>query len=170
MIREPSSYTFTEEEQAKISEEIKKSESELTNIDVNLRSDRIRVPHQNFALISVVYNETRQKCDRLCLKLKGVFDTMEQAEEHVKQVMMEDPNFDVYVVSMYEWLLLPPKLEDLSNVQYIDEELNTLISEYRKNQELSKMEFDCRRDGLKSNPDVNALANALETNVSSSTV
>ena len=74
-----------------------------------------------------------------------------QANRHASKIINHDPTFDVMVVSMYEWLMVPPDMEKIKDQQYMDESLNTLISEYRVQQERSRQEFDVRRDGLKQN-------------------
>ena len=73
-----------------------------------------------------------------------------QINTHQKIVKV-DPSFDIMVVSMYEWLMIPPDMEKIGDQKYMDEELNGLISEYRKIQERTKIEFDVRKDGLKQN-------------------
>jgi protein associated with RNAse G/E len=42
---------------------------------------------------------------------------------------------------------------------YTDEDLNTMIYEYRKHQEISKKQFEIRKEDLKNNPDINKLIN-----------
>ena len=42
-------------------------------------------------------------------------------------------------------------MEKIANQQYMDEELNGLISEYCKIRERTRVEFDVRKEGLKSN-------------------
>jgi hypothetical protein len=163
MSRDPATFEFTNEEREKINEELTKKEPELSNKDINLKTDLIKVSGQNYALISFICNETRQKHDKMCLKIKGVFETIDQANTHAKKCMEEDPSFDVYVVSLYEWLgPFPPDLKHIPNQEYIDEELNTMISEYKKSQELNKMEFEYRKEGLKNNPDLNTLVKDVD--------
>ena len=47
--------------------------------------------------------------------------------------------------------MIPPDMEKIGDQKYMDEELNGLISEYRKIQERTRIEFDVRKEGLKQN-------------------
>jgi len=62
-----------------------------------------------------------------------------------------DPTFDVLVVSMYEWLLIPPVIDKINDQVYNDTQLNDVISEYRVVQERTRMQFDIRKEALKKN-------------------
>jgi hypothetical protein len=55
------------------------------------------------------------------------------------------------VVSMYEWLMIPPEMDKINDQKYMDDDLNGLLSEYRKTQERARIEFDVRKEGLKQN-------------------
>ena len=71
-----------------------------------------------------------------------MFETLAEANQHAAKIVKLDPSFNIMVVSMYEWLMIPPDMEKIANQQYMDEELNGLISEYRKIQEHTRVEFD----------------------------
>ena len=150
--RDPSNFIFNDEELLKIDQHMEEVTPSLMNIDENLATDRIRVPSQNYALVSIVSDKnTTQRSDKTILKIRGVFETLQEANKHAEKIVKIDPSFDVMVVSMYEWLMIPPDMEKIANQQYMDEELNGLISEYRKIQERTRVEFDVRKEGLKSN-------------------
>jgi hypothetical protein len=155
MSRDPSTYTFTEDERLQVQEHLDEVRPTLRRRDINLKTDDVQLSGQNYAVIEVVSPESTQKSDHLCLKIKGVFDKLDEARGHAKYLHENDPTFDLYVVSMYEWLLLPPNHDAIADQEYHDETLNTLISEYRENQEKTKIEFNVRKDALKTNPDVN---------------
>ena len=76
---------------------------------------------------------------------------LEPANSHTNKIAKVDPSFDVMVVSLYEWLMIPPDMDRIEDQQYTDDQLNGLISEYRKNQERTKIEFDVRKEALKQN-------------------
>jgi len=157
---DPTTYTMSEENQKELDNHIKKMDTKLRDIRINLAEDRVKLPDQNYALISIVSPEnTTQKHDKLCIKIKGVFGLLEDAKGYAKQLMDEDPLFDIYVVSLYEWLLLPPNTNSIKEQVYTDEDLNTMIYEYRKHQEISKKQFEIRKEDLKNNPDINKLIN-----------
>jgi hypothetical protein len=80
-----------------------------------------------------------------------VFSTLEAANQHAKKLSQLDPTFDILVVSMYEWLMIPPEMERIGDQVYNDELLNSMISEYRMIQERTRVEFDVRKEALKGN-------------------
>jgi hypothetical protein len=115
------------------------------NMEYNLATDVIKVPGQNFACVSFVSPNTNQKCDFMGMKIRGVFDKHEEAVEYVKRLIKLDTTFDIFICSMYEWCLVPPDPEHISDQKYQDETLNTIISEYRKNQIYAKEHFEERK-------------------------
>lgn len=150
--RDPSNFIFNDEELFKIERHMEEVTPSLMNIDDNLATDRIRIPSQNYALVSIVSDKnTTQRSDKTILKIRGVFETLQEANQHAEKIVKIDPSFDIMVVSMYEWLMIPPDMEKIRDQKYMDNELNGLISEYRKIQERTRIEFDVRKEGLKTN-------------------
>ena len=118
-----------------------------------LTKDPIQVPGQRYALVSFVGPSLNQKSDKYGLKIRGCFSTTEEAQAHVKQLMDIDPLFDVYLVNMYEWLLIPPDNSKIGDTHYQEEYLDNLIQGYRQNQVEAKKYFEQRklevmRDGI----------------------
>jgi hypothetical protein len=114
-------------------------------MEYNLATDTIKVPGQNWACVSFVSPDGNQKCSAIGMKIRGVFDKQEEAVEYVKRLIRLDPTFDIYVCEMYNWCLVPPDPEMVGDQKYQDETLNSLISEYRKNQIFAKEHFEERK-------------------------
>ena len=115
------------------------------SMERNLATDVIKVPGQNWACVSFVSPSGNQKCDFMGMKIRGVFDTHPEAVEYVKRLIKLDPTFDIFICSMYDWCLVPPDPEHINDQKYQDETLNTLISEYQKNQLYAKEHFEERK-------------------------
>ena len=92
-----------------------------------LDTDYTKVNGQNYALISIVSPSSNQKYDEIAVKIKGCFDTIEHAKSWAAKLQQEDDTFDIFVVDMYSWLLLPPNLEKIEDVHYRDDMLNKII-------------------------------------------
>ena len=116
-------------------------------LDENVDKDSTTVPGQNYALISIVSPQTNQKSDNCCLKIKGVFNKLEEANKHADMLQKIDDTFDIYVVEMYSWLLVPPDPE-LIEQKHVDTKLNEIISGHRESQLKSKMYFEERKREL----------------------
>jgi hypothetical protein len=116
--------------------------------EVNLATDPIKVPGQNWACVSFVSKTANQKCEingAIGMKIRGVFDTREEANAYVQRLIRLDPMFDIYVCDMYNWCLVPPDPELITDQNYQDETLHNIISEYRKNQIYAKEHFEERK-------------------------
>jgi excinuclease UvrABC nuclease subunit len=115
------------------------------NIEYNLATDTIKVPGQNWACVSFVSPTSNQKNNSIGMKIRGVFDKQEEAVEYVKKLIRLDPTFDIFICEMYNWCLVPPDPEKINDQVYQNEELNKIISEYRKNQIYAKEHFEERK-------------------------
>jgi hypothetical protein len=131
-------------------------------MEVNLTTDVLKVPSQNWALVSFVSPTSNQKNASIGMKLRGVFDTREEATEHIKRLIKLDPMFDIFICEMYNWCLVPPDPELIADQNYQDETLNKLVSEYRKNQIFAKEHFEERKRELLEQAADEAKAAALK--------
>jgi len=115
------------------------------NMEYNLATDVIKVPGQNWACVSFVSPDSNQKNKSLGMKIRGVFNEHSDAVEYVKRLIKLDPAFDIYICEMYNWCLVPPDPEKVNDQNYQNEELNKIVSEYRKNQIYAKEHFEERK-------------------------
>lgn len=118
-----------------------------------LTDDVVTVPGQLFGLVSVVGPTANQKTDKWGLKIRGAFNTRQEAQEHVKRIMEVDGNFDVFLVDLYKWVLFPPDASIIEDVNYQEKYLNDLVRGHYENQKRAKQIFEERKmqvmmDGL----------------------
>ena len=112
-----------------------------------LEQDYTTVPGQLYACLSVVGPEAPQKCDKFGIKIRGCFSSRDEAARHAKRLQMEDATFDIYVVDMYKWLLIPPDNTHIDDVHHTNQKLEDIMSGYKENQALgAKMFEDRKRD------------------------
>jgi hypothetical protein len=78
------------------------------------------------------------------LKVRGCFPTLEEAELRCKLLRANDPTHDVYVGPVGVWMPWDPEAYKTGRVEYMEEELNQLMSEKNKNEAHAKSEFDKR--------------------------
>lgn len=138
-----------------------------------LTEDPIKLAGQKYALISAVGDSTGQKHkDNLWgLKIRGVFETLEDAHQHARSLHDADPLFDIYVVDMYRWLPFPPdreKIAETSGEVYGEEQLNTLIQDYKANQKKVREMFHERKDEMVKSIRSGGVVEQLEAGTSSS--
>ena len=103
-----------------------------------LEEDSIRLPGQTYALVSIVSPQSNQKHKHCGLKIRGCFQTHEEAEFHAKRLQKQDPNFDVYLVDMYKWLLIPPDNNEIENHQFTESMLQEIVQGHKEQQLLAK--------------------------------
>lgn len=117
-----------------------------------LEQDLTTVPGQLFALISLVGPDLPQKNDKFGLKIRGCFPTKDEAAAHAKRLQKEDGIFDIYVVDMYKWLLIPPDRDAIGDVHYQEEKLEEIMTKYRENQREAAVMFEKRKRDMMEKP------------------
>lgn len=78
------------------------------------------------------------------IKVRGVFPSQQEAELRCKMLRQNDPHHDVYVGPVGVWVPFHPEAYKTGRVEYMEETLNELMSEKKKNEEKAKDEFDAR--------------------------
>ena len=119
---------------------------------MSLEQDYTTVPGQLFACLSVVGPECPQKNDKFGIKIRGAFNSRDEAASHAKRLQKEDATFDIYVVDMYKWLLIPPDATAIEDVHYTNEKLEELMSGYKENQTMAAKMFSERKRDMMENP------------------
>ena len=119
---------------------------------MSLEQDLTTVPGQLYALISLVGPELPQKAEKFGLKIRGVFNTRDEAANHAKRLQREDATFDIYVVDMYKWLLIPPDRDRIDDVHYQNEKLEEIMTKYKENQRLAAAMFEKRKKDMSATP------------------
>lgn len=121
----------------------------MRQVDImSLEQDYTTVPGQVFACISIVGPECPQKTDKFGIKLRGAFATRDEAANHAKRLQKEDATFDIYVVDMYKWLLIPPDPTKIEDVHYTNEKLEEIMAGYKENQSQAARMFNERKQAM----------------------
>ena len=76
------------------------------------------------------------------VKIRGVFDTHGEAERKAKMLQKRDRSFHVFVGQMGYWLPWDPCADKVQNEEYLEEELNTLMKEYKENEVRKDMFYE----------------------------
>jgi Glu-tRNA(Gln) amidotransferase subunit E-like FAD-binding protein len=86
------------------------------------------------------------------MKIRGCFPTRDEAAFHAKRLQKEDATFDIYVVDMYKWLLIPPKRDEIQDVHYQNEKLEEIMTKYQENQKHAAAMFEKRKRDMMAKP------------------
>jgi len=78
------------------------------------------------------------------MKLRGVFNTQQEAELRCKKIRDFDPNHDIFVGPVGMWIPWDPDAYKTGRIEFMEEELNQLHNEKIKNESKAKEEFERR--------------------------
>jgi hypothetical protein len=84
-----------------------------------------------------------QTCTR-GIKIRGSYPSIEEAEIRCKMLRELDPNHDVFVGPVGLWMPWEPEAYKTGRVEYMEEELNQLMHEKKKNETNAKTAFEQR--------------------------
>ena len=115
-----------------------------------LQGDTNLISGQKYALISVVSPDGNQKNKSCAVKIKAVFETVEEAQISAKKMQAADPLFDIYLVEMGKWLPIPPNNDMIESQEYQDNLLNEIIHAHVNEKERAKQFFEERKHELES--------------------
>jgi hypothetical protein len=78
------------------------------------------------------------------IKVRGSYPSQEEAELRCRMLREIDPTHDVYVGPVGLWMPWDPEAYKTGRVEYMEDELNHLMSEKQKNEENAKNAFEQR--------------------------
>lgn len=84
------------------------------------------------------------------VKFRGAFATREEADERIKLLREIDPDFDIKLGVSDQWQVSNADAFSSEDVVYLEEELNQLVHEKKKNEAIAKAAFDKRRQEAKA--------------------
>ena len=86
------------------------------------------------------------------LKVRGVYDTLKEAQIRAKVLQRKDKNFNVFVGQVGYWLPWDPSTDKIEDQEYSENQLNTIVKKYKENQRQRDEHFEQRRiDELEKN-------------------
>jgi len=68
------------------------------------------------------------------VKVRGVYDSIQEAEKKAKQLQTKDRSFHVFVGQVGYWLPWDPNADRVDEEEYLEDDLNNLMKEYKKNE------------------------------------
>lgn len=67
------------------------------------------------------------------IKVRGSFETSEEAADYAKQLHKKDPYFNIFVSPVGRWLPIDADPDRVQNAEYANEQLNSLMKKYKEN-------------------------------------
>lgn len=108
------------------------------------------LPNQKFVCLSFLSPEGISNCKIRGLKVRGVYDTYEEATSRAKTLRDTDKHFHVFVGEVGKWLPWDPEPDskNVKDAEYAETELNNLMQSYRKNQQAAQQFEETRKSEL----------------------
>lgn len=97
------------------------------------------------------------------LKIRGVYPSQEEAEVRAKMLRENDPYFDVYVGPVGVWMPWEPDAYRTGKVEFLEKELNELMSNKKANEDNAKEFFNKRVKETKKKAMEENIAKATNT-------
>lgn len=79
------------------------------------------------------------------IKVRGVFDTLKEAQVRADVLKRMGDKFDIYVAQVGCWCPWSPNPHDLEENTYTETQLNTLMSKYKENMNLRDESYEARK-------------------------
>ena len=73
------------------------------------------------------------------VKIRGVYDTKREADVRAAVLQRQDPLFDVFVGQIGYWCPWDPNPQKISDIEYMNNDLNKLVKEYKSNESKKDM-------------------------------
>lgn len=106
------------------------------------------ISNQKYALVSIVGPHMPQKCDVWGLKIRGTADSLENAKALCKRLLRIDNHYDIYTVDVGKFFPLAIDPLKVQNVEYQNDQLNSLIQSYLENRENANDLWNQRKSDL----------------------
>lgn len=113
------------------------------------------IPRQRFCLMSFLSPEGVKNCTLRGLKIRGIYETREEADEEAKKLQAIDGNFHVFVGDVGKWLPWDPDPNQCQSQEYKEKQLNDIMKEYLNNQEKAKQHNEERKENMIRNAAIN---------------
>ena len=88
------------------------------------------------------------------LKVRGSYDTYDEAAHRAKALQKLDPSFNVFVGQVGFWLPWDPAPSEIQNQEYAEDQLNTLMKSYKDNESKKDEFFEAQKRERLSNAKV----------------
>lgn len=95
------------------------------------------------------------------IKIRGVFDTIDEAKNRSEFIKRYDSKFDIYICQVGCWCPWSPNPNDLTEQEFSETQLNTLMKQYKQNMDSKDELFEQRKANLMAKSTATNIADDL---------
>jgi len=140
-----------------------KEESETLN-SMSVSDDYKTFLDKNLDVLELEYSKQNNfQTNTRGLKIRGVYPSQEEAEVRAKMLRENDPYFDVYVGPVGVWMPWEPDAYRTGKVEFLEKELNELMTNKKANEDNAKEFFNNRIKETKKKAMEENIAKATNT-------
>lgn len=82
------------------------------------------------------------------IKIRGCYETLDEARNRGESLIKNDPKFHVYVGEVGCWCPWSPNPDEIKDEVFAESQLNTLVKEYKENSENRHAEYAKRKEEM----------------------
>lgn len=82
------------------------------------------------------------------IKIRGVYESIKEAQMRAQAIKKFDGNFDVFIGEVGCWCPWSPDPSSITEQEFAEEQLNTLMKKYKENQNIKDEMYASRKDYL----------------------
>jgi hypothetical protein len=97
------------------------------------------------------HRENNFKTSMRGIKIRGTFDTIEEAKNRSEFLKRIDNKFDIYIAQVGCWCPWSPNPNDLQDQEFAETQLNTLMKQYKTNMNSKDELFEQRKNDVVKN-------------------
>ncbi len=113
---------------------VRKSLKEVTDTKINEDYDDFLYKNR-VKLEDEFYAQNNFRTTVRGLKVRGVYGAQQEAVNRAKKLQRTDPIHNIFVGEVGKWLPWDPNPNDVSDQEYAEDQLNTLMKKYKENEE-----------------------------------
>ncbi len=113
---------------------VRKSLKEITDTKINEDYDDFLYKNRT-KLEDEFYAQNNFRTTVRGLKVRGVYGAQQEAVNRAKKLQRTDPIHNIFVGEVGKWLPWDPNPNDVSDQEYAEDQLNTLMKKYKENEE-----------------------------------
>ena len=134
------------------------------------KNDYLSYLEDNNEKLTKIFDESNNfQTSTMGIKVRGVYNTQQEAAIRAKVLQKVDPSFNVFVGQIGYWLPWDPNPDQISDQEYHNDQLNKLAKKYKENEELRDNFYESdKKEKIEKSLDKDNMVDSLVDQIDSS--